>query len=141
DGATSAKSLRETLEKHRANQACAVCHSRLDPLGFSLENYDGVGRFRATEGDAKIEASGQMPNGAVVDGPLGLKKILLDRKQEFVENLAAKLLTYGLGRGLEYYDQPAVREIRRKTEQNDYKFSAMVLAIANSVPFQMRKQQ
>jgi cytochrome c551/c552 len=137
--ATSAASLREQLQKHRSNPACASCHSRLDPLGFSLENFDAVGKFRASEGGAAIEASGAMPNGTVIDGPGGLKKVILSRKDEFVENLAGKLLTYGLGRGIEYYDQPAVREIRRQTERNDYKFSSMVLAIVNSVPFQMRR--
>jgi cytochrome c553 len=136
---TSAQSLREQLQKHRANPACASCHSRLDPLGFSLENFDAVGKFRTSEGGATIEASGAMPNGTVIDGPDGLKKVLLARKDEFVENLADKLLTYALGRGTEYYDQPAVREIRRQVERNDYKFSSLVLAIVNSVPFEMRR--
>ncbi len=135
----SAQSLREQLQRHRANPACASCHSRLDPLGFSLENFDAVGKFRTSEGGAAIEASGAMPNGTVIDGPLGLKKILMARKDEFVENLADKLLTYALGRGTEYYDQPAVREIRRQVERNDYKFSSLVLAIVNSVPFEMRR--
>ncbi len=135
----SAASLREQLQKHRSNPACAICHSRLDPLGFSLENFDAVGKFRSSEGGAPIEASGAMPNGAVIDGPDGLKKVLLARKDEFVENLADKLLTYALGRGTEYYDQPAVREIRRQAERNDYKFSSLVLAIVNSVPFEMRR--
>ena len=136
---TSAASLREQLQKHRSNPACSSCHSRLDPLGFSLENFDAVGKFRSSEGGSPIEASGAMPNGTVIDGPEGLKKILLSRKDEFVENLAGKLLTYGLGRGLEYYDQPAVREIRRQTARSGYSFSSMVLAIVNSVPFEMRR--
>ncbi len=136
---TSAASLREQLQKHRSNPACASCHSRLDPLGFALENFDAVGKFRSSEGGSPIEASGAMPNGTVIDGPEGLKKILLSRKDEFVENLAGKLLTYGLGRGLEYYDQPAVREIRRQTARSGYSFSSMVLAIVNSVPFEMRR--
>jgi len=136
---TSAASLREQLQKHRSNPACASCHSRLDPLGFSLENFDAVGKFRSSEGGSPIEASGAMPNGTVIDGPEGLKKILLSRKDEFVENLASQLLTYALGRGLDYYDQPAVREIRRQTERDGYRFSSMVLAIVNSVPFEMRR--
>ncbi len=135
----STASLREQLQRHRSNPACASCHSRLDPLGFSLENFDAVGKFRTSDGGSPIEASGAMPNGTIIDGPVGLKKVLLARKDEFVENLAAKLLTYGLGRGIEYYDQPAVREIRRQTERHDYRFSSMVLAIVNSVPFQMRR--
>ncbi len=134
----SAKSLREQLEKHRADRACASCHARLDPLGFSLEQYDAIGRFRAKEGGAEIEASGALPDGTAVNGPAGLKKVVLDRRDEFVECLAAKMLTYALGRGLESYDQPTVRAIRRQAANQGYRFSSLVLAIANSVPFQMR---
>jgi hypothetical protein len=136
---TTAKSLRETFEKHRANVACASCHSRLDPLGFSLENFDAVGKYRSKEGDSPIDATGNLPDGTVIDGVPGLKKIILGRKDEFVEGLADKLLTYALGRGLEYYDQPVVRDIRRQAEKNDYKFSSLVLAVVNSVPFEMRR--
>jgi len=135
----SAKSLRETFEKHRANPACASCHSRLDPLGFSLENFDAAGKYRTQEGDTPIDASGNLPDGTKIDGVAGLKKLLLSRKDEFVEGFAGSLLTYALGRGLEYYDQPVVRDIRRQAEKNDYKFSSIVLAIANSVPFEMRR--
>jgi cytochrome c553 len=135
----SAKSLREQLQKHRANPACASCHSRLDPLGFSLENFDAVGKYRASEGGEPIEASGAMPNGTIIDGPAGLKKILLSRKDEFVESFSDLLLTYALGRGTEYYDQPAVREIRRQAAQNDYRFSSIVMGIVDSVPFEMRR--
>jgi mono/diheme cytochrome c family protein len=136
---TTAKSLRETFEKHRANVACASCHSRLDPLGFSLENFDAVGKYRTKEGDSPIDASGNLADGTVIDGVAGLKKVILSRKDEFVEGLADKLLTYGLGRGLEYYDQPVVRDIRRQAEKSGYKFSSLVLAIVNSVPFEMRR--
>jgi hypothetical protein len=136
---TSAKSLRETFEKHRANVACASCHSRLDPLGFSLENFDAGGKYRSKEGDEPIDASGNLPDGTVIDGVAGLKKLLVARKDEFVEGLADKLLTYALGRGLEYYDQPVVRDIRRQAEANDYRFSSLVLAIVNSIPFEMRR--
>jgi len=135
----SAKSLREQLEKHRASAACATCHSRLDPLGFSLENFDGVGRYRAEEGGSPIDASGSMTNGTTVTGPAGLKKVILDRKDEFVEVMAGKLLTYALGRGLEYYDQPALRQIRREIAADNERFSALVLGVVNSVPFQMRR--
>lgn len=135
----SAKSLREQLEKHRASAACATCHSRLDPLGFSLENFDGVGRYRAEEGGSPIDASGSMTNGTTVTGPAGLKKVILDRKDEFVEVMAGKLLTYALGRGLEYYDQPALRQIRREMAADDQRFSSLVLGVVNSVPFQMRR--
>lgn len=135
----SARSLRETFEKHRANPACAVCHSRLDPLGFSLENFDAVGRYRTKEGGAAIDSSGSLPDGTQIDGVQGLKKLLLSRKDEFVEGLSSNLLTYALGRGLEYYDQPVVRDIRREAAAGNYKFSSIVLAIANSVPFEMRR--
>ncbi len=136
---TTAKSLRETFEKHRANVACASCHSRLDPLGFSLENFDAGGKYRSKEGDSPIDATGNLPDGTVIDGVPGLKKIILARKDEFVEGLADKLLTYALGRGLESYDQPVVRDIRRQAEKSDYRFSSLVLAVVNSVPFEMRR--
>jgi len=135
----SAKSLREQLEKHRASAACASCHSRLDPLGFSLENYDGVGKYRAQEGGSPIDASGSISNGTTVTGPAGLKKVILERKDEFVEVMAGKLLTYALGRGLEYYDQPALRQIRREMAADNERFSSLVLGVVNSVPFQMRR--
>ena len=139
DAAISAASLRELLAKHRANAVCASCHSRLDPIGFSLENFDAVGKYRAKEGDTVIEASGSLPDGTLIDGPRGLKNVLLSRKDEFVETFAEKLLTYALGRGLEDYDRPVVRDIRRKAEQNGYQFESLVEAIVDSVPFKMRR--
>jgi hypothetical protein len=135
----SPRNMREQLEKHRANAACASCHVHLDPLGFALENYDPVGRFRKSEGGAEIDASGALPGGEIVDGPAGLKKVMLERRDQFVECLAEKLLTYALGRGLEYYDAPAVRQIRRDAAAKDYRFSALILSVVNSVPFQMRR--
>jgi len=136
---SSPKNLREQLEKHRANSACAVCHVRLDPLGFALENYDAVGKFRTNEGGSEIDASGSLPGGIKVNGPGDLKKVLLDRHDQFVECLAEKLLTYALGRGLEYYDMPVVRDMRRQATQKDYRFSSLVMAAVSSVPFQMRQ--
>ena len=124
---------------HRANPACAVCHARLDPLGFALENFDAVGRYRTEDDGVAVEASGALPDGTLVDGPRGLQNVLLARRQEFVETLAAKLLTYALGRGLESYDRPAIREIRRRVESEDYRFSALVAAIVDSVPFRLRR--
>jgi hypothetical protein len=135
----SARSLREQLEKHRADRACASCHAKIDPLGFSLEQFDAIGRFRTEDGGTAIEASGSLPDGTAVDGLAGLKKVVLDRRDEFVECLAARMLTYALGRGLESYDQPAVRAIRRRAAAEDYRFSSLVLGIVNSVPFRMRK--
>ena len=136
---TSAGSLREALEQHRANPACAACHAKLDPLGFALENFDAVGAYRTEDDGAAVEASGALPDGTLVDGPAGLRRVLLDRRDEFVETLAAKLLTYAIGRGLESYDQPAVREIRRRVEAADHRFSALVAAIVDSVPFRLRR--
>jgi len=138
-GATSPRNLREQLEKHRANLACATCHVRMDPLGFALENYDPIGRFRTKDGDSPIDASGALPNGTKVEGAAGLKQVLLEHKDQFVECLANELLTYALGRGLEYYDAPAVRQMRRNAAQKDYRFSALVLAAIHSEPFQMRR--
>ncbi len=137
--ATSPKDLRAALEKHRASPACASCHSRLDPLGFSLDYYDAVGGYRKEEGGAAIDASGSLPNGRFLDGPNGLKEVLMSRQDEFVDCLAEKMLIYALGRGLEATDQPVVREVRRQTAQGDYRFSSLVLSIVNSVPFQMRR--
>ncbi len=135
----SAGSLREALERHRANPACAACHAKLDPLGFALENFDAVGAYRTEDEGATVEASGALPDGTLVDGPAGLRRVLRDRRDEFVETLAAKLLTYAIGRGLEAYDQPAVREIRRRVAAADYRFSALVSAIVDSVPFRLRR--
>jgi hypothetical protein len=135
----SAKDLRKALEQHRANAACASCHSRLDPLGFALENYDAIGKFRSKEGGAEIDASSSLPGGTTFSGAGGLKRVLMERHEEFVECLAEKLLTYALGRGLEHFDLPAVRHVRREAAQNENRFSSLVLAIVNSVPFQMRR--
>jgi len=132
-------SLRAQLEKHRANAGCAGCHSRMDPLGFALENYDPIGRFRTNDGGSPVDASGSLPDGTAVNGPGDLKKVLLAHKDQFVDTLADELLTYALGRGLEYYDMPAVREMRRQTAAQDYRFSALVLAAVHSEPFQMRR--
>ena len=136
---TSAVSLREALEQHRASTACSVCHARLDPLGFALEGFDAVGRFRTTDDGMSIDDSGALPDGTRVDGPSGLRDVLLARRVEVVETLAEKLLTYAIGRGLEASDRPALREIRRRVESEDYRFSALVEGIVDSVPFRMRR--
>ena len=139
DAGSSAGGLREALERHRANPACAVCHARLDPLGFALENFDAVGAYRAEEEGVAVDASADLPDGTVIAGADGLRAMLLDRRQEFVEALAEKLLTYAIGRGLEAQDRPAVREIRRRVESDGYRFSALVSAVVDSVPFRMRR--
>jgi len=132
--------LREAMELHRANPGCAVCHRNIDPLGFALENYDGIGGWRSKDGDSAIDASGKLPDGTQFEGPTGLKKVLATgRRDEFVSTVTEKLLTYGLGRGVEYYDMPAVRAIMRKTEANQYRLRDLIVAVASSVPFQMRR--
>jgi hypothetical protein len=132
--------LREAMELHRANPGCAVCHRNIDPLGFALENYDGIGEWRVKDGDSAIDASGKLPDGTQFSGPAGLRKVLATgRRDEFVSTVTEKLLTYGLGRGVEYYDMPAVRAIMRQTEANQYRLRDLIVAVANSVPFQMRR--
>jgi mono/diheme cytochrome c family protein len=132
--------LREAMELHRANPGCAVCHRNIDPLGFALENYNGIGEWRTKDGESAIDASGKLPDGTQFEGPAGLKKVLATgRRDEFVSTVTEKLLTYGLGRGVEYYDMPAVRAIMRQTEANQYRLRDLILAVATSIPFQMRR--
>jgi hypothetical protein len=132
--------LRQAMEQHRANAICASCHGRMDPIGFALENFDGVGAWRTEDSGGPIDATGKLPDGTEFHGPAGLKKLLLTgRRDEFVETVAEKLLTYALGRGLEPYDQPAVRAIVRKAARDDYRISALVTAVVESTPFQMRR--
>ena len=139
EAGSSAGGLRAALELHRANPACAVCHARLDPLGFALEHFDAVGAYRAEDDGGAVDASAALPDGTVIAGADGLRAMLLDRRREFVEALAEKLLTYAIGRGLEAHDRPAVREIRRRVESDGYRFSALVSAVVDSVPFGMRR--
>ena len=131
--------LRQQMEQHRANPSCAVCHAKLDPLGFGLENFDAIGAWRDTDNKQKIDASGVLPGGATFDGPAELRKVLLGKADQFRACLAEKLLTYALGRGLEYYDKCALDEIVARLKSGDDKFSALVLAIAESDAFQKRK--
>ena len=134
------RSMREAMEQHRANPVCASCHQRMDPLGFALENFDAVGRWRTLgESNTPIDASGVLPNGTRFDGPAGLRAELVRLPDQFVTTLTDKLLTYALGRGLEYFDAPAVRAIVRNAANDDYHFASIVLGIVNSAPFQMRK--
>jgi hypothetical protein len=134
-------SLREQMDAHRANPICASCHARMDPIGFALENYDAIGRWRMKDAGAVIDASGKLPDGTKFNGPAELKKILLTgHRDEFVTTVTEKLLTYALGRGLEAYDAPAVRAIMREAVRDDYRLPALINAIINSKPFQMRKR-
>ena len=131
-------SVRERLLEHRANPACSGCHNLMDPVGFSLENYDAVGRWRGSEGDQPIDAAGSLPGGESFVGIGGLEKAILDRPELFVGTLAEKLLTYSLGRVVEHLDAPAVRKIVRDARSEDFRFSSLILGITKSLPFQMR---
>jgi mono/diheme cytochrome c family protein len=131
-------SMRERMTAHRGNPVCANCHRIMDPIGFSLENFDAVGRWREKDGDADIDAKDTLFDGSTVDGAVGLRNFLLSRKEVFVQTFTERMLTYALGRGLEYYDMPTVRKIVRDAAKNDYKFSAMVMGVVKSIPFQMR---
>jgi mono/diheme cytochrome c family protein len=132
--------MREQMEAHRANPICASCHARMDPIGFALENYDGIGRWRMKDAGAPIDASGKLPDGTTFNGPSELKKILLTgHRDEFATTVTEKLLTYALGRGLEAYDAPSVRVIMRQAAKDDYRLTALIQAIVESTPFQMRR--
>ena len=133
-------SLRARLEAHRANPVCSNCHARMDPLGFALENFDAVGKWRDTgAAGTPIDPSGALPDGTAFDGFPGLRDILLERREEFVTTVTEKLLTYALGRGVEYYDRPAIRAIVRDAAANEYRWSSLILGVARSLPFQMRR--
>ncbi len=133
--------VRERLAEHRANANCASCHNLMDPLGLSLENFDAVGRWREIEVGKPIDARGGLPDGSKFIGVSGLEAALLDRPELFAGTLTEKLLTYALGRGPESFDAPAIREIVRKAKTNDYRLSAILLAITQSAPFQMRRTE
>ena len=133
--------MRERMAQHRANPACAGCHKLMDPIGFSLENYDAVGRWRAAEGGVPVDAAGGLPDGSTFTGAAGLRLALLRNPELFVTTTTEKLLTYAIGRGVEDDDAPAVRGIVRAARGNDYRFSSLVLGIVNSTPFQMRRSQ
>jgi len=134
-------SVRARLELHRKNPPCSGCHAVMDPLGFSLENFDGIGEWRTKEPGGAVDPSGQLADGTKVDGPVALRNAIMKHPEQFVRTLTEKMLTYGLGRGLEYYDMPTVRGIARDASRNDYKFSSIVLEIVKSTPFQMRRVQ
>ncbi len=137
----SSASLRKQLEAHRTNPVCNACHASMDPLGFALENFDAIGRWRTQDGNFPIDATGRLPNGETFDGPDGLKQILLNDKTIFTQCLTEKLLTYALGRGLEDTGQPAIQSIMATTSAAGYKFSALVQAIVSTPVFQQMVPQ
>jgi uncharacterized protein DUF1592/uncharacterized protein DUF1588/uncharacterized protein DUF1585/uncharacterized protein DUF1595 len=126
--------MRQRMELHQSNTACSSCHARMDPLGYALENFDGLGRWRQN-----IDALGILPDGTKVDGPVGLRNVLLSKKDQFVMTVTERLLTYALARGVEPSDMPAIRKIIRNAASNDYRWSSLILGVIDSVPFQMRR--
>jgi hypothetical protein len=131
--------MRQRMERHRSNPVCASCHAMMDPLGLSLENFDAIGRYRTLgESSAPIDATGSSPDGRRFEGPDGLRSVLL-QSDRFVSTLTEKMMTYALGRGVEYYDAPAVRAILRDASRDDYRFSSLIVGIVQSPPFRMRK--
>jgi mono/diheme cytochrome c family protein len=137
EGAAS-MSMRDRMAAHRRNPVCASCHTRMDPLGFALENFNAIGKWRSRDGDALIDPSGAFPDGTTFAGPAEFRGALLSHQDQFVRTFAEKLLTYALGRGLDYYDMPAVRGILRDAASADYRWSSVVLAVVKSMPFRMR---
>ena len=133
-------SVRQRMEVHRKNPVCAACHSRLDPLGFALENFDAIGRWRQMDGSSAVDASGAFPDGLKFSGPSEFRKGLLQHQDAFIATVTEKMMTYALGRGAEYYDRPAIRRIARDIGTKDYRWSSLVLGIVNSMPFQMRRR-
>jgi len=132
-------SLRQQLEAHRTTPLCASCHSRMDPLGFALENFDAIGAWRTQDGTSPIDAAGTLPDGRSFKGPKELEGILRKDRDAFTRCLTEKLLTYALGRGLERYDQPTTKAIAGRVAKHDYRFSSLVLGIVDSLPFQQQR--
>ncbi len=136
------RTVRERLAQHRRNAACAVCHAPMDPLGFALENFDAVGAWRTRDAGLPVDASAVLADGTTAfDGPAGLRRVLLDRSDQFVETVAEKLLTYALGRGMEHYDRSVIRAIVRTAAEDDYRWSSLILGIVESTPFLMRRSE
>ncbi|HYV29805.1 MAG TPA: DUF1588 domain-containing protein, partial [Candidatus Binatia bacterium] len=132
--------LRQRMEQHRANPMCASCHARMDPIGFGLENFDGIGAWRQEEGAFAIDATGQLTTGESFKGPTSLTAILAKQKRaEFIHCLSEKMLTYALGRGLEFYDKCALEQITKGLARKNYRFSSLVQEVVKSVPFQQRR--
>ena len=131
------RSVRERLEAHRKNPTCAACHVRMDPLGFALENFDALGKWRTSSDGVPVDAAASLPDGTQFDGIVGLRKLLVDHRDEFVRTLTEKLLSYALGRGIEHFDLPTVRQIARDAAPTGHRWSALVLGIVKSTPFTM----
>jgi mono/diheme cytochrome c family protein len=133
------QSLRQQMEQHRSNPSCAACHSKMDPLGFALENYDAIGKWRTMDGKFPIDTTGSMPDGTRFTGPSDLRLALAGRIPQFAEALTRKMLVYALGRGLESYDRRSVNSIVTNWEKKDYRFQSLIFEIAHSLPYQSRR--
>ena len=132
-------SMRGQMERHRENPACSVCHVRMDPLGFSLENFDAIGRWRTVSGGVPVDAASVFADGTPIDGVAGLRAFILKHQDSYVHTFVSKLLTYALGRQVDYRDQPAIRRIVRDAGPSAYRWSAIIRGIVSSTPFQMGK--
>jgi uncharacterized protein DUF1588/uncharacterized protein DUF1592/uncharacterized protein DUF1585 len=141
DLTTQKLTMRERMEAHRSNPACAACHKMMDSLGFALDNFNGIGGWRDSTGPGAgpIDSSGNLPDGTKFNGPEGLREVLVKKRGMFIETFTERLLTYSLGRGVEEYDLPVVRKIVREASADDQKWSSIILGIVNSTPFQMRR--
>jgi hypothetical protein len=139
-GNAATPSMREQMERHRADPACAGCHTLMDPIGFALEQFDGIGTWRTTDGPNTIDASSVMYDGTKISGPADLRNFLLSYGDQFARTVTEKLLTYAVGRGIEYYDMPVVRKIVRAAEKDDYRFETLILEVVKSDPFQMNSK-
>jgi hypothetical protein len=136
-----AKTLRERLEQHRSNPTCFSCHGVMDPLGLALENFNAVGQYRANDPDTRtaIDSAGQLPDGTPIKGPADLRRALVAKPDQFVQSLTENLMTYALGRTLDYRDMPTVRRIVRQAARNDYRFASLVLGVTSSDAFRKRE--
>src|SRR5262245_59887509 len=132
--------MREQMEQHRKDPACAGCHTLMDPIGFALEQFDAIGTWRTTDGPNKIDASSTMYDGTKINGPGDLRNFLLSYSDQYARTVTEKLMTYALGRGVEYYDMPVVRKIVHDAEKDDYRFGTLILEVVRSDPFQMNSK-
>src|SRR5204862_2555841 len=129
------------MEEHRTKPLCASCHKMMDPIGFALENLDAVGQWRTRDGRNSVDAACQLVDGTKINGPADLRSALLGYSDQFVRTVTERLLTYGLGRGVEYYDMPVVRSVVRRAAPDNYRFSSLIIGIVESAPFQMKSKR
>jgi hypothetical protein len=130
--------MREAMQQHRADPACAGCHAKMDPIGFALENFDAVGRWRDDDGGKPIDVVSSLPDGTRLDGVEGVRRLVLRDPGLFVESMTSKLLMYAVGRNVQYYDGPAIRAIARESAKHNYTFASLVQGVVESDQFQMR---